>query len=63
MKAYTYGSAFGAYEEHLKGSIEPGFAADLVVLDTDLFSTYAQVWKDASVKMTFLNGEIIYEKQ
>ena len=37
LKAYTWGAAFGAFEEDKKGIIESGKLGDFTVLDTDLF--------------------------
>jgi predicted amidohydrolase YtcJ len=62
LKAYTYGSAYGSFEENSKGSIAIGQVADLVVLNKDLFETQPSEWKDIEVEMTFLNGNLIYEK-
>src|SRR3984885_473787 len=37
VHAYTVGSAFAEHQEALKGSLEPGKLADLVVLSEDIF--------------------------
>ncbi len=34
VHAYTMGSAYASFEENIKGSIEPGKLADLIVLIT-----------------------------
>lgn len=61
LKAYTWGSAYGAFEEHLKGTIEAGKLADLVVLDTDLFSTPPEDWLKAKVNYTIVGGKVVYQ--
>ncbi len=38
VHAYTVGSAFAEHQEKVKGSIEPGKLADIVVLSDDIFS-------------------------
>jgi predicted amidohydrolase YtcJ len=61
LKAYTWGSAYGAFEDHLKGTIEAGKLADLVVLDTDLFNTTPEEWLKAKVNYTIVGGKIVYK--
>ena len=36
LRAYTAGSAFAEFEEHRKGRLAPGYAADLAVLSQDV---------------------------
>lgn len=61
LKAYTWGSAFSAYEEKIKGTIEPGKLADFAVLDTDLFTTDPIEWLNASVVYTIVGGTVVYQ--
>ena len=42
VHAYTMGSAFAEHQETVKGSIEPGKLADLVVLSDDIFTIAAR---------------------
>ena len=52
----TIWPAYGSFEESVKGSIEPGKFADLVVLDKDIMSMpYPEIIR-ARVVMTILNG-------
>jgi predicted amidohydrolase YtcJ len=62
LKAYTYGSAYGAFEETIKGTISPGKLADFAVLDTDLFSTSPEQWLKAKVDLTIVGGKVVYKK-
>jgi predicted amidohydrolase YtcJ len=62
LKAYTYGSAFGAFEETIKGTISPGKLADFAVLDTDLFSTSPDRWLKANVDLTIVGGKIVFSR-
>ncbi|GAA2856189.1 amidohydrolase [Actinoplanes cyaneus] len=59
LTAYTAGSAFVNRLDDT-GSIRPGFRADLVVLDRDLFAAPAAAIGDASVAMTFVDGRRVY---
>jgi predicted amidohydrolase YtcJ len=61
IQAYTMGSAFAEFREKEKGSLTPGKFADVVVLDTDLFSIVPEKIKDAAVRYTIVGGKIVYE--
>ena len=58
--AYTMGGAELSFEEDIKGSIEIGKLADLVVLNEDIFQIQPEKIKDVKVDMTIFNGEIVY---
>ncbi len=57
--AYTMGSAYASFDEKMKGSIEPGKLADLVVLKDDIFAIEPAKIADARVYMTVFNGQVI----
>lgn len=63
LRAYTWGAAYGAFEEDRKGTLEVGKLADVAVLDTDLFETEPAEWLDAGFTHTILGGTIVYEKK
>lgn len=60
LKAYTWGSSYGAFEEMKKGTLTPGKLADLTVLDTDLFNTPPEEWLKAKVVYTIVGGNAVY---
>jgi predicted amidohydrolase YtcJ len=60
IAAYTKNGAFLSFEEKNRGSIEPGKAADLVVLDRNLFAIPAQEIHKVKVVLTLLDGHIVY---
>ena len=62
IKCYTIYNAYAAFEENIKGSIEPGKLADLVVLSDDILSIDSVKIKDVKVDMTVFDGEIIYKR-
>ncbi len=62
IKCYTLKSAYASFEEKIKGSIEPGKLADLVVLSDDIFQISPEKIKDVRVDMTIFDGEIIYTR-
>ena len=56
VRAYTMGSAYASFDEKIKGSIEPGKLADLVVLKDDIFSMEPAELSKAKVYMTIFDG-------
>jgi len=62
IKCYTLNSAYASFEENLKGSIEPGKLADLIVLSDDILTIDPVRIKEAEVVMTVFDGKIIYKK-
>ncbi|NJN42685.1 MAG: amidohydrolase family protein, partial [Flammeovirgaceae bacterium] len=62
LKAYTWGSAYGAFEEGEKGLLKKGMLADVVVLDTDLFTTVPQEWLSTKVDYTIVGGNVVYNR-
>jgi predicted amidohydrolase YtcJ len=63
LRAYTVNNAWAAGEETIKGTLEPGKLADLVVLDRDPFQVPPEELKDIQVLMTMVGGEIVYERE
>jgi len=61
IDAYTQGSAFSAFEENSLGRIAPGYFADLVFLDRDLFSISPEDIHKARVLRTICAGETVYK--
>lgn len=60
---YTLGSAYGEFQEHLKGSIEPGKYADMVLLSKDLLSVTPEDFLTTEVVLTIVGGKIVYRKE
>lgn len=56
----TIWGAKATFEEALKGSIEVGKFADLVVLDQDIMKVDESKLLNTKVVMTFVNGELVY---
>lgn len=61
LYGYTMGGAFSSFEEDIKGSIEIGKLADMVVLSEDIFNIDSDDIKDVKIEKTIFNGNIIYE--
>jgi len=62
VHAYTIGSAFAEHQETVKGSIEPGKLADLVVLSDDIFTIPPEAIEKTKVDMTIFDGKVIYQR-
>ncbi|MHB8337212.1 MAG: amidohydrolase [Ignavibacteriaceae bacterium] len=62
IKCYTINGAFASFEENIKGSIQAGKLADMIVLSEDILSIEPDKIKDVQVDMTIFDGEIIYQK-
>src|SRR5690349_21253314 len=61
LKMFTLWPAYAAFEEKLRGSIEPGKLADLTILSADIMTIpELEILKTRCV-MTVINGEIVYE--
>ena len=60
IKAYTWGAAFGAFEENKKGTLSKGKLADITVLHVNLFETEPAEWLSAEVAYTIVGGQIVY---
>jgi predicted amidohydrolase YtcJ len=60
LRAYTWGSAFAGFEEKMKGTIEPGKLADMVVLSRDILAIDPAEIADVKVAMTIVGGKVVY---
>ena len=61
IDAYTLESAYAEFMENEKGRIQPGYLADLVVLDRDIFTVNPDEIKDILPVMTMVDGNVVYE--
>lgn len=61
VRMYTNYAARANFEEKIKGSIAPRKLADLVVLNGDPTRIPPDEIKDLKVKMTILNGEVVWD--
>jgi len=61
LRLYTLHGAHASFEERIKGSIEVGKLADLVVLGADPTAVDPHTIKDIPVEKTILGGEVVYQ--
>jgi len=62
IRLYTYNGAYASFDEDIKGSLEPGKLADMIVLDRSILKTLPQELKDIQVELTILDGDILFER-
>ncbi|MEG1548472.1 MAG: amidohydrolase [Clostridia bacterium] len=62
LRAMTQGGAYMTFEEKMKGTLEPGMLADLVLLNQDIGSLTDEQLKDITVSLTMVDGEIVYRQ-
>jgi predicted amidohydrolase YtcJ len=60
LYAYTQGSAYAEFAEQRKGKLAPGFDADFIVVDRDLFEVQAAEILQTKVLGTFVAGRVVY---
>ncbi len=60
IHAYTMGTAYAAFEDHIKGSIERGKLADFVVLSDNLIEMNPDGIKDVTVRRTVVGGRTVW---
>lgn len=61
LDAFTRASAFCEFREDRKGSLQDGYLADVVILDSDLENTEASQIGAVKPVMTICDGKVIYE--
>ncbi len=62
LRSYTIACAYSAFEEDLKGSLEPGKLADVVVLSKDILACPDDEILDARVDLTVVGGEVLFQR-
>lgn len=63
VELFTVNGAYASYEESIKGTLEEGKLADMVVLSGDIFETELHKIKDLLVLQTVLGGKTVYERK
>src|SRR3989440_8196061 len=63
LRAYTAGNAFATFDEKQRGALAPGYYADVVVVDRNLFAIPAESLAAARVRVTIVGGKVVYERR
>lgn len=61
LRMHTLGSAYASFEEHIKGSIEPGKLADMVVWSHDVYTASLRELAELKPLTTIVGGNIVHE--
>jgi predicted amidohydrolase YtcJ len=61
VRAFTWGSAYAEFQDHVKGTLEVGKLADLVILSDDIFVIDPVKIGTAKVVFTVVEGKVVYE--
>ena len=62
IRLYTAASAYGEWQERVKGTLRPGMFADLVVWSADLLTIPPAEILKAEPVMTVVGGRVVYER-
>jgi len=63
LRAHTYEGAYAGHQENIKGTLEAGKYADLVVWPEDPAKlNYGELVKVTTVDMTMVGGKVVHEK-
>jgi predicted amidohydrolase YtcJ len=62
LRCYTMGSAYACFQEKVRGSIEEGKIADMVVWSHDLYSLSSREdWLNLKAEITMIGGKVAYK--
>ncbi len=60
LRMWTLNGAYLSFEEKMKGSIEPGKLADMVVISKDILKCPVDEIKDIDALLTIVDGHVVY---
>jgi predicted amidohydrolase YtcJ len=61
VRAFTWGSAYGEFQEKWKGTLEAGKLADMVILSEDIFTIDPNKIAQVRVLTTIADGKVVFE--
>lgn len=62
IRMYTANGAYLSWEEKIKGTLEPGKLADMVVLPFDPLTADEDTLLNGKVDMTFVGGKLVFQR-
>ena len=62
IRAYTASGAFLNFEENVKGSLQSGKFADMIVLSDDILTVDEEKIMDILVEQTYVDGKLVYSR-
>ena len=63
LSLYTNHSAWFSFEEDKRGKLEPGYSADIAVLNKDYFTVPTEEISTIKALFTFVNGQLVYKRE
>lgn len=63
VRAFTWGSAYAEFQDGVKGTLEVGKLADLVMLSDDIFTIDPVKIRDVKVLTTIVDGRVVFERK
>ncbi len=61
VRAFTWGSAYGEFQDGWKGTLGPGMLADFVILSDDILTIDPPKIRDVTVRATVTDGKVVFE--
>ena len=62
IRAYTASGAFLNFEENIKGSLQSGKFADMIILSDDILTVDEEKIMDILVEQTYVDGKLVYSR-
>ena len=62
IRGYTLTGAYLAFEEAIKGSLEPGKLADMIVLSDDILGVDPERIMEIQIEQTYVDGKLVYSR-
>ncbi len=63
VRCATVNGAYASFEEGIKGSLEPGKLADMIILSEDITALPKEKLNEVKVDMTMIGGKVEYERK
>ena len=62
LRSFTLDAAYAAFEEGIRGSLQPGKLADVTVLSRDIMTVPPREILETEVLLTLVGGEVVYHR-
>jgi predicted amidohydrolase YtcJ len=62
LRSYTREGAYASFDEKIKGTLETGKLADMVILEKNIFEIDPAELFDAKVDGTIVGGKVVYDR-
>ena len=62
IRMFTYNCAYSSFEEDIKGSLEEGKLADMIILSENILDYPTENIFDIKTDLTMIDGKIVYTR-